>query len=203
MPVPGPTFVRAVRHDDRPHRRPIPHGLLTKRASPTLMIIAYAAKYASGFLRPLSRLPSARPSLSRATRKPTSRIPPIRRSPARSRTRPRPKAADMVHGQAGSFRTWNFHRVSTTFGVADARLPGLRRIPPQIKAAAKTAGFERRRVMMEPLMCFNNAPGQRDPSPISRKEAAEEVGVSLGKRRCGESDTPYPCKRIYSHRRMA
>jgi porphobilinogen synthase len=137
-----------------------------------MMILAYAAKYASGFYGPYREAIGSAKSL-KGDKKTYQQDPANSDEALREVALDLAEGADMVMVKPGLPYLDIVHRVSTTFGVPTLAYQVSGEYA-QIKAAALNGWIDGDRVMMESLMCFKRA-GASGIITYFAEEAAEKL----------------------------
>ncbi|WP_340691831.1 porphobilinogen synthase [Hyphomonas sp.] len=138
-----------------------------------MMILAYAAKYASGFYGPYRDAIGSAKSL-KGDKKTYQQDPANSDEALREVALDLAEGADMVMVKPGLPYLDIVHRVSTTFGVPTLAYQVSGEYA-QITAAARNGWIDGDRVMMESLMCFKRA-GASGIITYFAEEAAEKLG---------------------------
>ena len=138
-----------------------------------MMILAYAAKYASGFYGPYRDAIGSAKSL-KGDKKTYQQDPANSEEALREVALDLAEGADMVMVKPGLPYLDIVHRVSTTFGVPTLAYQVSGEYA-QITAAARNGWIDGDRVMMESLMCFKRA-GASGIITYFAEEAAEKLG---------------------------
>ncbi|MAN46656.1 MAG: porphobilinogen synthase [Alphaproteobacteria bacterium] len=138
-----------------------------------MMILAYAAKYASGFYGPYRDAIGSSASL-KGDKKTYQQDPANSDEALREVAMDLAEGADMVMVKPGLPYLDIVHRVSSTFGVPTVAYQVSGEYA-QIKAAAQNGWIDGDRVMMESLMCFKRAGASGIITYF-----AEEAAVKLG-----------------------
>jgi porphobilinogen synthase len=138
-----------------------------------MMILAYAAKYASGFYGPYRDAIGSAKSL-KGDKKTYQQDPANSDEALREVALDLAEGADMVMVKPGLAYLDIVHRVSTTFGVPTLAYQVSGEYA-QITAAAMNGWIDGDRVMMESLMCFKRA-GASGIITYFAEEAAEKLG---------------------------
>jgi porphobilinogen synthase len=138
-----------------------------------MMILAYAAKYASGFYGPYRDAIGSAKSL-KGDKKTYQQDPANSDEALREVALDLAEGADMVMVKPGLAYLDIVHRVATTFGVPTLAYQVSGEYA-QIKAAAQNGWIDGDRVMMESLMCFKRA-GASAIITYFAEEAAEKLG---------------------------
>jgi porphobilinogen synthase len=138
-----------------------------------MMILAYAAKYASGFYGPYRDAIGSAKSL-KGDKKTYQQDPANSDEALREVALDLAEGADMVMVKPGLAYLDIVHRVATTFGVPTLAYQVSGEYA-QIKAAAENGWIDGDRVMMESLMCFKRA-GASAIITYFAEEAAEKLG---------------------------
>ena len=138
-----------------------------------MMILAYAAKYASGFYGPYRDAIGSSASL-KGDKKTYQQDPSNSDEALREVAMDLAEGADMVMVKPGLPYLDIVHRVSSTFGVPTVAYQVSGEYA-QIKAAAQNGWIDGDRVMMESLMCFKRAGASGIITYF-----AEEAAVKLG-----------------------
>ena len=138
-----------------------------------MMILAYAAKYASGFYGPYRDAIGSAKSL-KGDKKTYQQDPANSEEALREVALDLAEGADMVMVKPGLPYLDIVHRVATTFGVPTLAYQVSGEYA-QIKAAAMNGWIDGDRVMMESLMCFKRA-GASGIITYFAEEAAEKLG---------------------------
>ena len=137
-----------------------------------MMILAYAAKYASGFYGPYRDAIGSAKSL-KGDKKTYQQDPANSEEALREVALDLAEGADMVMVKPGLPYLDIVHRVATTFGVPTLAYQVSGEYA-QIKAAAMNGWIDGDRVMMESLMCFKRA-GASGIITYFAEEAAEKL----------------------------
>ena len=138
-----------------------------------MMILAYAAKYASGFYGPYRDAIGSAKAL-KGDKKTYQQDPANSDEALREVALDLAEGADMVMVKPGLPYLDIVHRVSTTFGVPTLAYQVSGEYA-QITAAARNGWIDGDRVMMESLMCFKRA-GASGIITYFAEEAAEKLG---------------------------
>jgi len=138
-----------------------------------MMILAYAAKYASGFYGPYRDAIGSAKSL-KGDKKTYQQDPANSDEALREVALDLAEGADMVMVKPGLPYLDIVHRVATTFGVPTLAYQVSGEYA-QIKAAAQNGWIDGDRVMMESLMCLKRA-GASGIITYFAEEAAEKLG---------------------------
>ena len=138
-----------------------------------MMILAYAAKYASGFYGPYRDAIGSAKSL-KGDKKTYQQDPANSEEALREVALDLAEGADMVMVKPGLPYLDIVHRVATTFGVPTLAYQVSGEYA-QITAAARNGWIDGDRVMMESLMCFKRA-GASGIITYFAEEAAEKLG---------------------------
>ena len=138
-----------------------------------MMILAYAAKYASGFYGPYRDAIGSAKSL-KGDKKTYQQDPANSDEALREVALDLAEGADMVMVKPGLPYLDIVHRVATTFGVPTLAYQVSGEYA-QITAAARNGWIDGDRVMMESLMCFKRA-GASGIITYFAEEAAEKLG---------------------------